>query len=235
MKKIDKNNFFYLISYPRSGNTWLTMTLSDYLNIYKTEMGNNQRVDGQELDFGIFTSKLYGIKNHITDNNKICVKVHFDLDTNFEEYNNKFIYLIRDPRDVMISYYFYVNSNRKKIDIEFNELEFLEFMRKELPLWKLHIATWIKRDGFKLKYEDLYNNFTDKLKEIQKYLDTNPICNVKEVELKHRLNPLYIENNNQAFCRKGQIGDHKNYFNKQHFEYTLSEVGDLMEELGYTS
>ena len=93
LKVLDSDIF--LVSYPRSGNTWLRFVLGTYIS--------GENVDWINLEYIFpdiykcsedFLSKLQSPR---------YIKSHHPYDSRY----NKIVYVVRDPRDVLVSYYFW--------------------------------------------------------------------------------------------------------------------------------
>lgn len=239
MFDINNKKIFFLISYPRSGNTWMTLILKDLFNVQLSEIGN-KNLKGKTLNFDTFETILYGTTSdslygnnteYNYDDDFLCVKTHQYFDEKYP-LNNKVIYLIRDPRDVMLSYYFHQKMKIKGILKEFDGHEFSEFLNQHLHRWEKHVEVWTKRDCLVIKYEDLKIYPMETLKKIEKYLNCSPINSYENIIKKHIINPTYITNKNDKFFRKAIIGDFKNYLGKEHLEY-FNKVKDILEKLNY--
>ena len=126
----------WIASYPKSGNTWVRSFLSSY--IYKNAKSFNfsdlEKIRAFPSDLEInFLRKKYGKykfthmaehwdifqKNIINKNKYTFLKTHNALvnikNFSFTNLNNTLglIYIIRDPRDVAISYSSHLNLNLK--------------------------------------------------------------------------------------------------------------------------
>ena len=95
-----------------------------------------------------------------------------------------FIYIVRDPRSVAVSYAYHINIPfEKSVEIICNENQF-ETTEKNLieirSSWKVNYLSWKNRDFPKLiiKYEDLFLNTFDVFSKILKFLG-----NFKEVKI----------------------------------------------------
>ena len=184
-------NIIWIASYPKSGNTWIRSILcslfytkdgsysfEDLKNIYLFDSPHNyyflKELNKQLYDklneieiiskYRIKAQQLYNEKNEVR-----FFKTH-SANINFKNYpytNEKLtkgvIYIVRDPRDIAISY-----SEHFKISIE----ETITKLQKEdnimltsnksryitfLSRWDYHIASWEKINVPKLfiRYEDL--------------------------------------------------------------------------------
>ena len=149
-------------------------------------------------------------------NKPLQVKTHFDKKTFLCQGcpENKTIYLQRDARDVMISYYFYIYGYKNGVKKVFKESEFIDFLHKVLPLYKQHIDSWSDtNDAIIIRYEDLKQNYIAQLVRINNFLEnifpTKTLADVeKECVIKVKRN---FTNNSESFFRRGVVGDWKSY------------------------
>ena len=121
----------FLVSYPRSGNTWVRFLLANLLK------------EGSEVEIDFHNVHRY--VPEINRNNDIIkslvpprvIKSHALYQQSFP----KVIYLVRDGRDVYVSYYYY---RLKQLD---EGSTFSDFLRREdhFPSsWKDHIELWFE-------------------------------------------------------------------------------------------
>ena len=242
--KLKKNQFFYIISYPRSGNTWLVNSLKDYLGAQRAEVGESVYAgDRLRVNQSMYLSMAreyrpdlpIGIKTHMVPSEFLdagCIP-------------SKIIYLLRDPRDVMISYYFYqkgfIEGNEKKAR-NFDQEDFSVFLRDNLADYKAHLEDW-RNSGHEIRvvrYEEMKNAYEAVLESIRSYLQLPVRMPTYEVKAKYVDNFKSVDGfmdvlkgNNMDFYRKGIIGDWKNYFDKNHVSIVKGVVGDLMSKLEY--
>ncbi len=165
LKNITENDIF-LVSYPKSGNTWLRVVLH-YLLFPDIELETLRDINKSVPDIHVNipkksnVDKIRVIKTHRSYENR-------DLKENPELYR-KVIYLIRNPLNVIPSYYsFFTQSN--KMDVN-------EFIKKMAyghigpGNWQDHVMGWLGHFDFNdseyliLKYEDCVK---DKIKMIKK-------------------------------------------------------------------
>ncbi len=165
---------------------------------------------------------------------------------------SKQLYMLRDGRDVLTSYYFHL-FYRLQIpelkcfqnieDVKKNMPKFLTmYFNKKLNnknVWHLHILYWLSKCKIVIRYEDLLNNTYETLENLIEKIDNNQ-------GVESRLNEAIHENdfeklskrkrgeeNRISFCRKGIIGDWKNYFNKESARIFNDYAGTTLVNLGY--
>ena len=278
MKKI-----IWISSYPKSGNTWTRYFLSNYFfNKQKINSDFNilnkidkfppykflpQLISEDEIKESAYNISKYWtkIQLEITKENEdfIFLKNHNALvsvegrNLTDERFSLAFIYLVRDPRDIAVSYSNFDKTLSIDKAIERITSENLYcHVTKKLPLdvevlgsWKFNYNSW--KSGVAevpriiIKYEDLINNtFETKLKII-KFLsnilnfkvDTNQIkYSIEQSDFK-RLQG--IENNQKfhestnTFFNSGKIGQWKNILSPTQINKIEKFCSDEMKELGY--
>jgi len=124
----------FIVSYPRSGNTWLRFIIGNLLyNDPMTFMNIDRRVpdiyrsNAREL---LSLSRPRYLKSH----EPFCPRYP------------KVIYVVRDPRDVLLSYYHYEMRTRQIPDgwpIERFAADFMEGAVGDFGTWADHVASWL--------------------------------------------------------------------------------------------
>jgi len=278
MKKI-----IWISSYPKSGNTWTRYFLSNYFyNKQKINSDFNilNKIDKfppykilpQLLSEDEIKESAYNISKYWHDiqleitkekDDFIFLKNHNALvsvegrNLTEEKFSLAFIYLVRDPRDIAISYSnFDKTLSIDKAIARITSENLYCHVTKKFPLdvevlgsWKFNYYSW--KNGVAevpriiIKYEDLINNtFETKLKII-KFLsnilnfevDTNHIkYSIEQSDFK-RLQG--IENNykfhesTNTFFNSGKIGQWKNILSLKQIGTIENFCKNEMQELGY--
>lgn len=240
-----EERYFYLISFPRSGNTWVVNSLRDYLGAQRAEImpsvyGGELLEIGEGIQVkvaGCFDPSLpVGIKTHMNRGRFV--------DLNLPA--NKIVYLLRDVRDVMTSYYFYLYGFLGK-DVDkaknFSPAHFTEHLRRETPNYRKHLAGWLRAHKgavLPVRYEELKGDYIAALRKIRDFLGLAERLPVEEVKRRYVDDFRRIDNfdrvlqgRNTDFYRKGVVGDWKNYFTAEHVAIVKQEAGELLVELGY--
>ncbi|MCK4947494.1 MAG: sulfotransferase domain-containing protein [Candidatus Aureabacteria bacterium] len=155
----------FLVSYPRSGNTWTIFLLGNYLFNTQINFYNYNKVFPSIYKFN--AAQLSQMKR------PRIIKSHEGLNKKYP----KVIYLLRDPRDVCISYYFYQKKNKEiTIPLETYVEKFIHGTNSPYGEWKKHVYGWINnrnkiKKGFMFfRYEDLKKNTSNELKKMIKFL-----------------------------------------------------------------
>jgi len=223
----------FLVSYPKSGNTWMRFVFSHMMK------------KGQETINFHNVHEIFP-EYHISKLNELNSQPRPRLIKSHLLYNKKFpkvVYLIRDPRDVYVSYYFYLKNKLPE------NTTFKEFLRKKdlyPSRWQTHVESWLdKPNTLILKYEDLLAEPVQKVSEIVDFVGFNfsheeiaaaveksTVKKMQEVEEKfgRRANE---EDNCEKFVRKGEKGDWKNHFDDEDLAFLIAEAGLTMKKCDY--
>lgn len=157
----------YIVSYPKSGNTWVRFLVSSLLHpTSRTDFANiDERVP---TIYKASTSALAALPR------PRVLKSHEYFDPRYP----RVIYVVRDPRDVLVSYFHY---QRRKGDIDEGETmsEFADrFMAGRLSpfgSWQENVASWLAvrdtgEDFLLVRYEDLLAETSIQLGRIARFL-----------------------------------------------------------------
>jgi len=246
-KRISKvltiDDLVFLVSYPKSGNTWLRFLLGT--------LCQNEKIDWLNVnDLVPYISscsyeQVMGLKQ------PRIIKSHRMYDKRYK----KVIYVIRDVRDVAVSYYYWFLKRRKDFNDTFNE--YLEkFVLGKLDgfgNWKNNIQSWLENkdkveQGFMwLKYEDLKKDTFKEVKNILKFLSLHKsneeiqqaiqwssFENMKELEEEQQNRCKMLKSHqNILLVRKGECGGWKNILNDKQKNLMKEHFGQLLIELGY--
>ncbi len=182
--------------------------------------------------------------NTMTTETPRLIKSHFSY---FECYP-KFIYVYRDGRDVMVSYYWFL-VGREKFDGTFSE-----FLRRvndqNFGSWQDHILramAYVEQSSASvlfLKYEDMLNAPTQAGLQIADFCDIPAseahIRTAVEKSSFHRLKEAEenyggpdVEQNKLTFFRSGQAGQWRELFSEADLDYFMTEAGAALRQLGY--
>lgn len=227
----------FLVSFPRSGNTWLRFLLGKLL-IQDKELNRHTL---EEIVPDIYKSKNW-IENYQKDPR--FIKTH---EFNFESYP-KTIYIVRDGRDVMVSNYYY------SFPFEVSRPSFSQFLSdrefNSRDSWGQHVETFLRfqrKSPFRsclVRYEDLVSNTAAELVKIAKFCgipfssegveDAVKYCaidNLKKVSAEKGA-PYAIRNGVEMF-REGKVGGWTQLFSAQDSQKFLKKNRKIMNRFGY--
>jgi hypothetical protein len=165
-----------LISYPKSGRTWLRFILASY---FSSAYGLDVKVDLHNL-FTILPNFDYDPLRGLPAFKKMkwppslpMIPVSHLLYDPISFRSKRFIFMIRDPRDVMVSAYFH--ETRHKHRFEGTLSEFLVDKTRGIAALVKYLNVWArvleKREHFVVSYERLSLETVDAVKDILHFLE----------------------------------------------------------------
>jgi hypothetical protein len=236
----------FLVSFPRSGNTWTRFLVCNLIN------------PDDPVNFAQLESRIPEIYD-VTDRSLRAfprpriIKSHECFDPRYK----KIVYIVRDPRDVLISYYEF-QLKRRVISEELSLEEFVPlFMESEIEpktgSWRDHVVSWTAtRGGQKnfllLRYEDMIADTQKESTKIASFLglDSNSERIARAVVLSSadRMRKLEKEQSRQwketkktrqdkPFVRKAASGGWKTILSEKSVAQIESAWGDVMRAAGY--
>jgi len=228
-----RDSDLFVASYPRSGNYWLRFMLGTYLHDIDIDWNN----------FKQYCPMIYhldGIQAHQLSNPRV-----FGVHNMYNKVPNS-IYIHRDPRDVVISLYFYY-LKRGHIDYGFNDF-FDGFINEDISTfgcWHDNVNSWLSNADYILSYDNLQDNASKELEHILSYfnykIDFKKInhsvywCrfeNMKKLEKKQNY-LRYKSKKDIDFIRKGKSKQWKDFLSDKQKSLMLEDFGGIMERLGY--
>jgi hypothetical protein len=173
----------FLVSFPRSGNTWTRFLVSNLVN------------PDDPVTFATLESRIpeiYDVPDRTlrTFPRPRIIKSHECFDPRYR----KVIYIVRDPRDVAVSYYEF-QLKRRVISEDCRLEDFVpRFIESEFEpktgCWGDHVLSWLAtrhgRSSFLLlRYEDMQNETHQEATKIASFLgvDASPHRIARAVEL----------------------------------------------------
>ena len=238
----------YLVSYPKSGNTWMR-----YLMAYATwpELID---VDLVEMAAYMPSFRLEHDKAMMQDPDAPCnqlkhriIKEHTVYDKNAALHIKRAIYIARDGRDAMVSYWHFCNQ-RDGTSIPFSE--FIELSAKpehSYGPWREHVLGWLNaplKAKLVLRYEDMLANTELCLRQaldfaeieatdsaIENAVRRASFDSMRKLEKTKGLNLEQLKN--VEFVRKGKTGSWKETFGPRDRERFIQFHGGSVKELDY--
>lgn len=235
----------WLASYPRSGNTYFRIFLNQAYGIKTYSIYN----DPWESELKGFASMVghenlsMTLEEMANSTETFIVKTH-----NLPADSSPAIYLVRDGRDSLVSYAYYILSLRQraksspwqnKIKKLLGWNEYASVLKslivspdENYGTWTENVQRWRHRVGktVTIKFEDLIKNpfeHIEKALYIISFLEKQPrmTCEIPSFEELHTQWP--------SFFRSGRIGGWRQEMNKELQDLFWQKNGDVMQDLGY--
>ncbi|HTN93640.1 MAG TPA: sulfotransferase domain-containing protein [Gallionella sp.] len=171
----------WLASYPKSGNTFARMLLHTYLY---GKSQNSEEIAGKIPDIHQILKQNKSLVPN--EDSRVLVKTHFCLtaDHPYAEVTTGYIYILRNPRDVLLSNarYLGVDGNPdslRKFALSFiNDLGVPRWRQMKMGSWPEHLASWLNSANrlphIFIKYEDLRMDTANTLKRVISFLGEEP-------------------------------------------------------------
>ena len=233
-----------IVSYPKSGNTWIKFMLGDVLA-------------GREGSFDSSEEVAPYIGSH-TDAPRVLpgggrlVKSHEPCRRPYGSRYHRAIYVVRDGRDVAVSYYFHA-LREARFDGEFSTFleHFLSGSMDHYGPWHDHVRSWLEgprsRPGALhiVRYEDTLENPARELRRLLSFVGASaPESTVAEVVDRYRFEKMrerelqsrfHARQQRQdiLFMRKGEAGDWRNVFSSADETRFLRVAGRALARAGY--
>jgi len=242
----------FLVSYPRSGNTWMRFLLGNL--IYPNEPATFSNIESRIPEIYFNRDRLMRqfprprlLKSHE------CFQPHYP----------RVIYLVRDPRDVAISFYHH-NVKARNIPDDYPLVDFVpRFLTGEFDYkfgsWRDNVLSWTVLRGsdpafLQLRYEDLKRDPAHELAKIVVFLERSSFPKIdssaeafeKAIALSSPERMRALEQKeasswvltkrtrrDKPFVRSASVGGWKSQLAPQSIAAIESAWGDLMQNLGY--
>ena len=275
----------WLASYPKSGNTWVRLFLRSYLSENKKNFSINQKPDDEfkikrfpnhrtlkemqinTKDFFEIAKNWITVQEKINLNNKLNIlKTHNAMCTiNGSKFTNKentlgAIYIVRDPRDVAISFSHHLGvSLSDVVDLILDENNLIlesDFNQEKgagstlLSSWANHYKSWKNYNLGKIliiKYEDLVQKTFNKFYEIVLYLNELQNIEIDEKKILDSIEFTKFDNlqklekkygfeeatSSKTFFRAGKVGSWKKELSSDLSKKIEKYFNKEMVELNY--
>lgn len=233
-----------LASYPKSGNTWMRFLVA---NLITEEPVTFENIENIIPDIYVWDDARF--KN--MERPRI-LKSHEYFDPRY----GKTIYIVRDPRDVVVSYYHHhIKFNLIRPDCRLDDFveRFVEGLLDPFGSWGGNVGSWLgarrHSSSFLLvRYEDLLSSPTSEMKRVAEHLgldrtdsqldgviEKSSFDNMKKMEKKQTdsWKALDTTRKDMPFVRDGKKGGWKKVLSEKAVCTIEGAWGDIMSELGY--
>jgi len=242
-----KNTDIHLVSYPKSGNTWMRYLLAYAIwpNVDEPDLCDMAALIpsfGLEHDAQVMLD-LEAPCNQLKHR---VIKQHFTYGDEARGLVNKAIYLCRDGRDAIVSYWHFCNQ-RDRTSIPFSDFIRLSAMPSHsYGPWQEHVYGWLNApvDQLIIRYEDMQHDAKSELSKVLDFIEVNrtpeeienavsraSFRSMRSIEKKKGLNLEGLKNVN--FVREGKIGSWQDTFSGNDIGLFNKYHGGPVPELGY--
>ncbi len=223
----------FLVGYPKSGNTWFRQMVA----------GIVFGVDPEFAPFALVSDLVPGpmqryYKRYVTPS---FFKTHYLPERRFRNV----VYLVRDGRDVMVSYFHHLNSIR-------GETSWTDVVRGKVPdevSWHKHVDAWLSNPFdariLTIKYEDLQSDCVSQLRRFCEYAGIQrsdsfleQLVTKTSFEKLQRKEEIYGVNHpdwpkDKRFFRRGKVGSHVDEMPAEVLDVFLNHAQSTLQRLGY--
>ncbi|XP_068192569.1 amine sulfotransferase-like [Antennarius striatus] len=240
-----KSSDVFLISYPKSGTVWTQQII---ISIYEPDGGLSQYSTNMEkMPWLEYIDNRENFPLRLSPRLFACHLPPKLMPPGLEDKKPKIVYVMRNPKDVIVSYYHFSQIFSILDTPESFDQFFEDFLKGEVGVssWFDHIREWKSKAG---QYDILYLTYEDMIvdlkaavikictflgknlseADVEKVVEKSTFKNMKE---NPKANYKFMSKVKGDFLRKGQIGDWKNYLTvaqSERVDRLLQErLGDL--------
>jgi len=232
---------FYLCSFPRSGNTWIRLLLMDLLN-------------AEALDASpVFTSNFKGVasaRHEVIPATVLAEQEHRHIVKSHGKWDNcapgmPIVYLLRDGRDAMYSYYHFNLEHRGYSESWDSYFERHVVQRKMIYPREIYLDSWMgnwsenvnsylnKDNVLIIQYEQLRQDALFSIKKILQFLNIDFITeDVIKAQLEQSSHQLAAQNKRDSRPR-GSVGGWRQTYSAAQNEAFIERHGECLAKLGY--
>jgi hypothetical protein len=231
-------NDAYVAAYARTGSVWLRFLLYEIL---ARDSATFETVNRHIADVG-----RHGGSLPLLANGGRLLKTH-------EPYRNEYrkaIYMVRDPRDVIVSEYAFYQQSRR-IDYTFDEFFqlFLQGNSNGYGSWATHVRSWLESplaetdNLMVVRFEDLKKQTESTLARILKFLGAEADAaqikqaiaanTVARMQVKETKSPQLVTLEGHRYIRSGSAGGWRANLSIAEADLIEQHCGEMFTRMGY--
>ena len=275
---VNERKIWWLASYPKSGNTWARMFLNAYVTGFPLDVNSAFQYAMGDLNPSYYQLVSARPANDLTSTEQFCYRsaalmnlismspaCNITLKTHHakvaaDEFvlippslSRAAVYIVRDPRDVAISYADHLGETIDTTIQRMNEMQHVAEHRVSklihvLTTWSTHVKSWTDVNNnipvVVIRYEDMIDNTEETFRKILKGLG---ILIIDELRFKFAMEQTTFDNlkkleENGTFREKGagekffRVGKYNQWhsvLNKKQIKKIEEDHGEYMIKYGY--
>lgn len=281
------NGVVWLASYPKSGNTWMRLLLANIQNGDRSPVSINSLETGSFVQSRRLFDRSSLVDSALLRPNESATLRTAVIDEYIDEQNSPLfakvhdawthdaaglpmlgrsaraaLYLVRDPRDVAVSYAYHTEDSLDAVIRTLNNpaaylLGSTRVFPQRIGDWSGHVNSWRNQTDIPtnvIRYEDLHKDTERVLRQIVEWLGSAFDSEAEMAEAVSRavrsseLHELQRQEREQGFrirpaatlsadaslfFRRGRIGDWRNHLSLAQVREIEGAHGETMLELGY--
>jgi hypothetical protein len=237
----------WIVSYPKSGNTWTRFLIA------------NLTAGGERVDWSNIERRVPDIyQGRDTQYQSLPRPRYFKSHEAYRPEYRRVVFIVRDPRDVAVSYFHFVKKLRQ-LPLEATMDDFIEtFIAGRIDpygSWGENVGSWLgarrgSKDFIVVRYEDLMENTELQVTRIAEMLslNVNPAALSRAVENSRADRMREMEQNQRSkhkdlktgradipFVRAATTGQWQSALSAENARQIQTAWGPVMQELGYSS
>jgi len=240
---------YFVTSFPRSGRTWLRLMLGKIL-VDHFAIPDDDLIELAQLADRY--PKLPRIRLMHDDQPHLKLARHLGSSKSFF-IGKKVILLVRDPRDVFVSIYFYKARRSRSLNESISA-----FLRNERPGGLDSILTWMNRwaenlsvpkDLLLVRYEQMRENTVREVRRIINFMSLEGIddetieravefarfdrmrrMEAQDAMNSHRLRAKAASDSESYTVRKGKVGGYRDYLSRDDIAFIEAKIADQLSD-----
>lgn len=221
----------FLVSFPKSGNTWVRFYLCNLINNIPASHFTDDVISFKVLDETMPELNQNDLAEPWPHKGfPRIIKTHLAYKSILGK--RRSILIVRDPRDVMVSYFKFETTKTTPRFTGNNISEFIKHPKFGVEVWCRHLLSWQKHSAMIIKYEDLKERDTEIFAAMNKFLgvavdediflrsvNQSRFENIKKIEEAKGMTDPLKGGSNFKFARSGKTGQWKDMLNENDVQY----------------
>lgn len=248
-----------VVSLPKSGRTWLRYMVNQYYHLAEGWEVNMQwdAVIGETLPRVIFTHDRWEHYQRVESPSSAEFLAGYYLIPRGVRRTRKLLLLVRDLRDVVVSYFFQLSRRERRQDAPESIAELARHPRLGLPAMVHRLNAWYREWGgsenLKLvRYEDFQDDCEGQFAAVLRFFGIAEIDRAALVESVRRssfanmqlaessrrygltLSPIDPDDPDSRKVRRGKVGGFRDHFGDEDLRFAEHALRDLHPAFGYS-